>query len=145
MRVILFIIAVLVLVSLVLVGEAYVRFSPLEPARFHQASGPEAVGDWPEKGRFTAVLAAPDPQVALEAVAAVARQAPRTRVLAGEEGAGHISFVTRSVFWGFPDVTNIWVAGERLHIAGHLVYGRSDFGVNRARVEGWLRAAGLRE
>ena len=145
MRVVLFIIGVLALVSLVLVGEAWVRFAPLDAAQLHRVSGPEAAGDWPEKGGYTAVLAVPDAQAALTSVVAIAQAAPRTRVLAGEVGAGHISLVTRTPFWGFPDVTNIWVAEERLHVSGHLVYGRSDFGVNRDRVEGWLRAAGLRE
>lgn len=144
MKVIAFIALVVILVGLVLVGEAWVRFKPLDVAALHQTGGPDALGDWPEEGGFAAVRQVEDPQAALAALATVGRQARLTHRFAGSEAEGHISFVTRSLFWGFPDITNIWIKGDRLHIRAHLVYGRSDFGVNRKRVEAWLDQAGLR-
>ncbi|MGB1235819.1 MAG: DUF1499 domain-containing protein [Planktomarina sp.] len=47
-------------------------------------------------------------------------------------------FVHRSLAWGFPDVTHVMLTQDTLTLDGHLVYGRSDLGVNKARIDGWL-------
>ena len=58
------------------------------------------------------------------------------------DGAG-VVFQTRTKWVGFPDITRVIHDGDTLVIQGHLVYGRRDFGVNKARIQGWLNAAGL--
>lgn len=68
---------------------------------------------------------------------------PRTEQLAGKVEDGHVSFVTRTPIMGFPDVTNVLRTEDGIAVRGHLVVGRSDLGVNRRRIEGWLRQAGL--
>lgn len=68
---------------------------------------------------------------------------PRTTKLSGRIEDGHVSFVTRTRIMGFPDVTNVMRTEDGIAIRGHLVLGKGDMGVNRRRIEGWLRDAGL--
>ncbi|HHB81701.1 MAG TPA: DUF1499 domain-containing protein, partial [Aliiroseovarius sp.] len=48
-----------------------------------------------------------------------------------------MTFVTRSRLWGFPDYTTIAYADGRITIFARLRFGRSDLGVNAARVGAW--------
>ncbi len=65
---------------------------------------------------------------------------PRTVLLAGGPEDGHATYITRSLGFGFPDYTTVQENGEVLEIWGRLRFGRSDMGVNKARVDGWLAA-----
>ncbi|MHC0052688.1 DUF1499 domain-containing protein [Actibacterium sp. D379-3] len=122
---------------------AWVRLAPHPAARFHKTTEPQDEGDWPAPGGFEAVRAVTgDAQAVLARLDAIIRATPRTRPLAGSVAQGHRSYVTRSALWGFPDTTNVWVADGLLHIHGHLRFGRSDLGVNRVRITGWLAALG---
>jgi uncharacterized protein (DUF1499 family) len=100
-------------------------------------------GDTLQVGSFQAVrrVTAPTAEV-LTAVKAAAIATPRTRLLAGSVDDGLMTFQTRSQFWGFPDHTTVAVTGDLLVINGRLRFGRSDFGVNKTRIEGWLAALG---
>lgn len=115
---------------------AYVRFAPSDPADWHVM--PEAVAERDLAGGVMRVVEVGDG--GLGRLDAVARNWPRTRVLAGSVEAGMVTYVTRSALWGFPDYTTVRQAGDRLEIYARLRFGRSDFGVNRARVEAWLEA-----
>ena len=70
-------------------------------------------------------------------------QTPRTTRLAGRPEEGHVSFVTRTRLMRFPDVTNVLRTEDGVAIRGQAVLGNGDMGVNRQRIEGWLRDAGL--
>ena len=78
---------------------------------------------------------------------AVARAEPRVEVLAGDVGTGRITYVQRSTIMGFPDYISVsaieTTAGNGLILWSRSRYGYYDFGVNRARLERWLGAAGL--
>jgi len=139
-----FLTTTLTLVALIaLSGALYVRVAPMDVAEFHRTTPGNGVGDWPMEGGFEAVRETKgDPQAALARLDAIIRATPRTKVLAGSVGEGHVSYVTRSALWGFPDTTNVWLEGDLLHIRGQLRFGGSDLGVNRARIEGWLQALG---
>lgn len=139
-----FVINTLTLLALIAVsGALYIRMAPMDPAELHRISAGHGVGDWPMPGGFEAVRAVEgDPQQVLARLDTIIRDTPRTTVLAGAVGEGHVSYVTRSAFWGFPDTTNVWLEGDLLHIHGQLRFGGSDLGVNRARIEGWLQALG---
>ncbi len=63
---------------------------------------------------------------------------PRTELLAGGPQDGHATYITRSLWLGFPDYTTVQANGEVLEIWGRLRFGRSDMGVNKARVDAWL-------
>jgi len=118
-------------------AQLWVRLAPLPEARLTARPGPEAPGHYPLPGGITRVIALEDlPEDAFDRLLVLAAASPRTRRLG--QGRDPAAFVTRSWFWGFPDIATIWVAQGNLHIHSHLVFGRGDFGVNAARVEGWL-------
>jgi len=120
-----------ILLVLIVVGMAFIRLAPSDPARWHQM--PDSVTDRDLEGgamrRVEGDLAALD---------AVIRDTPRTRVLAGSVGQGMITYVTRSRVFGFPDYTTVRQSDEMLEIYGRLRFGKSDLGVNAARIERWL-------
>ncbi len=120
----------------------WVRLAPVEAARWHvdpaRAPDPGEGGHWAEldlPGTPDAVLARLD---------AIALATPRTIRLASGPDEGRISWQTRSRLWGFPDYTTVQArpqdGGTRLVILARLRFGRSDLGVNRARVRAWLEA-----
>ena len=84
------------------------------------------------------------PDAVLATLQDLAISTPRTSVLAGSLAEGRITYVTRSRIWGFPDYTSVAVrpqAGDSaLAILGRLRFGKSDFRVNRDRIQGWLQA-----
>ncbi|MBC7164641.1 MAG: DUF1499 domain-containing protein [Roseovarius sp.] len=122
----------LVVLALALALGAFIRLAPSDPARWHRM--PETITDRNLEGgamrRVVGDLAALD---------AIARATPRTRVLAGSVEEGMITYVTRSRVMGFPDYTTVRQAGDMLEIFARLRFGRSDLGVNAARVDDWLR------
>lgn len=139
-----FLTTTLTLLALIaLSGALYVRVAPMDPEEFHRTYPGHGTGDWPTAGGFEAVRAvAGGPQEVLARLDAIILATPRTHHLAGSVAEGHVSYVTRSPLWGFPDTTNVWLEGDLLHIRGHLRFGGSDMGANRARIEGWLQALG---
>ncbi|WP_048598096.1 DUF1499 domain-containing protein [Nereida ignava] len=78
-------------------------------------------------------------EAALAEIMSVLSALPRTRKVADAPA----TFVTRSALWAFPDVTRVWIEGDTVHIAGHLIYGKSDMGVNKARITAVLARVGL--
>ncbi len=121
----------MVLLLVVLGFGAYVRLAPSDALRWHVS----------KKGAENRDFAGGALRVVegdLAALDAIARAAPRTRVLAGSVGEGMVTYVTRSALWGFPDYTTVWQEGDSLHLYGRLRFGRSDLGVNRDRLERWL-------
>ncbi|MBN2741162.1 MAG: DUF1499 domain-containing protein [Rhodobacteraceae bacterium] len=135
--------SVAIVVVLIAAGDAYVRLAPIDPARFAVNGLAKPPGDYPETGGFQGARTPGDPAAAMDALDRIIRATARTRQVAGSVGAGHASYVTRSSLWGFPDVTNVWISGDTLQIRGHLVFGKSDLGVNAKRIKGWLDEAGL--
>lgn len=113
---------------------AYIRLAPSDLKRWHVA--PQADADRDLLGGVLRVVeAGPDGLARLDAIA---RAAPRTTVLAGSVGDGMITYITRTKVIGFPDYTTVQQDGDVLRIHGRLRFGRKDFGVNKARVDGWL-------
>ncbi|MBI1494135.1 DUF1499 domain-containing protein [Halocynthiibacter styelae] len=133
------------LLTAVLIVRFYVRHVPHEAVDFHLQSYPKTeVGDYRTDGGFEAVRQPDEPMAeAMARLVRIIEENARTTHLGGSLDAGHISFVTRTHFWGFPDTTNIWVSGDHLHIHGHLRFGKSDLGVNQRRILNWLTLARL--
>ena len=69
-----------------------------------------------------------------EEITKVALGTPRTLLLSNDP----LQFITRSKFLGFPDITAIDIQDGNLIIYANSVFGRLDFGVNRARVLKWV-------
>ena len=121
-------------VAIAIVG--YVRLAPSDPARWHRM--PEFAADADlGNGVMRRTEAGPD---GLARLAALIEASPRTRHLAGSVAEGMVTYVTRSAVIGFPDYTTIRQDGAALEIFGRARFGRSDLGVNRARVKGWIDA-----
>jgi len=126
--------ALWVLVAIIVVGMGYIRLAPSDPARWHVAPDVRENADLTH-GVKRVIAAGP---AALGQLDAIIRESPRTRVLAGSVEEGMITYVTRTAVMGFPDYTTIQAAGDQVQIYGRLRFGRSDLGVNRNRVDGWL-------
>lgn len=113
----------------------WIRLAPDDVAGWHQL--PEDMGNADMEGGVMRVV--PGDLAALDRVI---RAEPRTEVLAGSVESGMVTYVTRSRVFGFPDYTTVAQRGDSLAIHARLRYGRSDMGVNKARVERWLAALG---
>jgi uncharacterized protein (DUF1499 family) len=122
-------------------GLAWVRLAPSDPARWHTDPTLGAAGP----GSHVAKVFLPlPPAEALAALDAVAMAEPRTTRLAGSVDEGRITWISRSRVFGFPDYTTAGVVadagGSWLVLYARLRFGRSDLGVNAARVGRWLAA-----
>lgn len=135
--------------AVVIGGLAFIRLAPVDPARWHtdpRGATPSTRGYVvkPAGGDTAGPLLDVAPEAALAALDRVIRATPRTRVIAGDIASGRITYESRTRLVGYPDYTTIEaVAGEdgtRLLIHARSRFGGYDWGVNRARVEGWLAA-----
>jgi len=82
-----------------------------------------------------------EPDRLLAAVQGVALGQPRTVEHAVFAGRRQAHFVARSALLNFPDLVAVQVTPESgLILWSRSIYGRSDFGVNKARLEAWLAA-----
>ena len=134
----------LVAIALVVAAFAlWVRLAPTSPARWHV--DPETAPDPGLGGYRTTLELARPPHIVLERLDAVARTTPRTQRIAGSIEEGRLSYETRSRLWRFPDYTTVQAVpvagGTRLTILGRLRFGRGDQGVNRARIQRWIKQA----
>ncbi len=115
---------------------AYIRLAPSDAATWHIL--PQIDGDSDHAGGAKRVVqTGPD---GLSRLHEVANSTPRTKVLAGSVDDGMVTYVTRTRVMGFPDYTTAHQDGDDLKLHGRLRFGRSDFGVNRARIEAWIKA-----
>jgi len=132
---------------LIVVGGAlaYVRLTPVPETTLTRwvHAGPSSIGQHELTGGFKTVLALSEDgqDVRLRLLDVIASTPAILRAEGVSDGVD--VFVTRTKWVQFPDVTTVWVEDGNLHIMGHLVYGRSDLGVNKARILGWLAKAGL--
>ena len=122
---------------------------PLDLARLERPTTPNTALAAPEGADPRPDIATPVFPVAAAQlwtiVRSVAEREPRTSPLAVDETGMAGSWVARSAVWNFPDVIMARVAPEgpeasTLALYSHSLYGRSDFGVNRRRLESWLAA-----
>lgn len=102
-------------------------------------------GDTPSKSDGPAVRLPYPPAAVIMAWDAVVKAAPRTEVLLSDPERGRHHAVQRSRLLRFPDDVYAEArpsgdGGTRLLLYSASRYGRSDFGVNRKRLETWTRA-----
>ncbi|WP_281982876.1 DUF1499 domain-containing protein [Thalassorhabdomicrobium marinisediminis] len=124
----------------------YVRLAPLRAEAWHADTPPVLKpGTYPGAGSHVVERRIDgDGHATLERLDRIIRATPRTQAVAGALAAGKITYVTRSAVMGFPDYTTVTLARApdeataALQIYGRLRFGRSDLGVNRKRIEGWL-------
>lgn len=123
-----------VLLALVILGMAFIRLAPSDPTRWHVA--PKGDKDKNLEGGVVRVVETGP--LGLKKLNAVVQADATTRTLAGSVDEGMVTYVSRTKVMGFPDYTTAQQDGDTLRIYGRLRFGRSDFGVNRNRVDGWL-------
>lgn len=126
----------LMIIALLVVALAFfVRRAAVTPSKIHETyeADTQLVGGYVSVRRFDG-----DASAILERLRAIALATPRTEQL----DQAQLTFVTRSPMARFPDVTQVFIEGQTLTIHAHLVYGKSDFGVNKARVLDWLDRLG---
>jgi len=125
-----------VLVFAVLLLMAYIRMAHLDADRWHvpieAASSEDRMGG--------AVRVIDGDAATLGALDAAAKDLKRTHVLAGSVAQGRITYVTRSLFFGFPDLTTIELVDGQIRMFARLRFGTSDMGVNRNRLERLIAA-----
>lgn len=124
------VLAVLVAIS------AYVRLAPADATRWHQM--PDGITNRDAEGGAMRVVEAGEG--ALDRLHEIILASPRTTVFAGSTDEGMITYVSRSRVFGFPDYTTVRDTGGQIEIYGRLRFGKSDLGVNAARIDGWLQA-----
>jgi hypothetical protein len=137
---------------------AYVRLAPSDSTRWHidplaglpggGALQMSRLGSPPEivttLNSAAAMVEAQGPDwSSLARLDEIALATPRTTRLAGSPEEGRITWVTRSALWGFPDYTTAQaithdVATSGVTIFARSRFGRSDLGVNAARLKAWL-------
>lgn len=148
--------ALVALAVLGTVGMAvWARLAPEDPAAWHvdpltvaRATSPNTALLAPEG----AAAAAPDgpapiwtgrtPEEVMAAFAAAVAAAPRTALIAGDPAALHATWRQRSLLMGYPDYVSARAlpaeGGATLAIYSRSRFGRSDLGVNAARLSAWL-------
>jgi hypothetical protein len=127
----------------------FFRFAPSDPARWHVDPRTGRPGDGrftvlPEGGDMAGPVFGADPQTVLAQFDSIAVASTRTQRLAGSVAEGRVTYISRSLVFGFPDYTTVEAVpeerGTRLLIFARARYGKGDLGVNRRRVSGWLDA-----
>ena len=122
----------------VLGGLAWIRFAPSNPDVWHV--DPQVSADQDLAGGVRRRV--PGDIETLQRLDTIITSTVRTERLAGSVDEGHITYVTRSKWFGFPDYTTVQLNDGVIEIYARLRFGQSDMGVNKARVEGWLRQLG---
>lgn len=129
---------------------AFIRLAPVNISDWHQplpgastaTPGCTTTVDMASGSASAACLFEDTPDALLTRLNTVALATPRTILVAGDPADGLITWETRSALWGFPDYTTAQATqtaqGTRLDLYARLRFGGYDFGVNAARLTGWL-------
>jgi uncharacterized protein (DUF1499 family) len=149
--------AVLLLVVAVVGLLAYVRFAPLDAATWHvdpvTAPTPATPNSWRiaapgqdpgAAGQMSAVYRA-SPAELMAAFQKVALSQPHTELLSGSAEEGFVTFVQRTPLVRYPDYISVRAVDlgdgtSALSVLSRSRFGKSDMGVNKARMEAWLAA-----
>ena len=119
---------------LVIGGLAWIRLAPSDPAHWH--ADPKVTADQDlANGVRRRIPATSD---SFQDLHQLILETPRTDVLIGSPDEGKVTYVTRSLWFGFPDYTTIKANGDVLELWARQRFGMEDLGVNKARVDGWL-------
>lgn len=122
---------------LVVVTMAYVRLAPSDPARWHV----DVPAFEKTNYRYGAIRVIDGDADVLARLDKIILSAPSRRI-AGSVGEGHITYVTRTRWMGFPDYTTVQMKDGKIAIFGRLRFGGSDARVNGKRIKGWLAQLG---
>lgn len=126
-------------IAAIVVVLGVIRLAPVD--RLDWNTQPEFSEDKTFRGGvFRVVRTGPDGLASFDRVASASA---RTKLLAGSVEDGLATYVTRTKFLGFPDYTTARQDGDLLKVYARLRFGRSDLGVNGARIAEWLSQMGI--
>lgn len=118
----------------------YVRLASVDPTLWHV--DPETAADPGGRGVLVTQASGLAPQAALSALDKIILATPRSRLIAGDAGSGMVTYEVRTKLMRYPDYVTIKAKptdpGSDLVILSRARFGESDFGVNAARLDGWL-------
>jgi len=126
-------------------AEGLERPAPIDMTQLARPSTPNTAlaapaGFSPPPDIVTPAYAA-DPDRLFAVVQAIALLQPRTFAHGAATGTRQAHYVARSALLNFPDLVTVQVTPSAgLILWSRSVYGRSDFGTNRARLVVWLAA-----
>lgn len=129
-----------VLVILGLGLAAYIPLAPSDPTRWHKMPERFEVGNC--EGSASRFVETADIDTLFAKLDHVIMASGSTR-LAGSVDQGMATYISRTRIMGFPDYTTVRATDDGLQIYGRLRFGRSDFGVNAKRLDGWIAQLGL--
>jgi len=128
-------VAIYVFIALFGAGLLFIRLAPTVPETWHQPITVAEDKDF-AGGAVRVIEAAPE---TFETLHRLALRTSRTRLIAGDVASGRITYETRTRWIGFPDYTTVEQVGDEIRLYARLRFGIRDLGVNRKRLEGWLR------
>ena len=135
---------VLIVLLLIVLFATYVRLAPVNPDDWHVDPGTEDAGQGSLLSQADSPVWSEPPQEVLNALNTIALSTDRTVRLAGDVASGRITYVTRSLVMGFPDMTTVGAAetpeGTKLTILARQRFGIEDLGTNQGRIDDWLEA-----
>lgn len=124
-----------VLILIVVIGlQLLIRLTPSQAENWVITPSDQPPGTYPTQSGFRVIRDIDGAQEDFEVLFDQAMlEEPRTRKLGQVQGQ-HV-YVSRTAFWGFPDYTTLAMQDGRAEIHARLRFGKSDMGINRARLE----------
>ena len=129
-----------------LLGAAWVRFAPIS-STWHVL--PSTLGELPARNSAKIEISLKKEQVIAQSEfeSALQQAGESLTTLAGQFDDGHVTYIIRTKWLRFPDVVTYartdTSTGSQLTLLSRSIYGYSDLGVNRARLQRVLSNLGL--
>lgn len=123
-----------VIIAVAIGGLAYIRLAPSDPSVWH--TDPQVLSDQDLRDGVRRRFEGDEAMMAQ--LERIILSTPRTEKLAGSVEEGRVTYITRSKWMGFPDYTTVQLVDGDIELYARLRFGRSDLGVNKARVDAWL-------
>lgn len=128
-----------IILAITVAGLGYIRLAPADAQRFHL----HLAGDADETRAGSALRVRDGGAAEFTRLVDTIVALDRTHTIAGSLESGHMTFVTRSLFFGFPDYTTIEILDGQIRLFARLRFGSADLGVNARRLDEVISRAGL--
>ena len=123
------------LAILVLGVMAYIRHAPSDPTQWHV---PIFVTENATYDGGAERFVAGDPGQLMQKLDQIIQSEPRSTQIAGQAEDGHVTYVVRTRWMGYPDYVTLQSAQNGIQIYSRLRFGKSDLGVNANRLDRWI-------